>query len=299
MERLVANVTKRFDLTLWCILGGDVTVWGLEKLTWFITMLGKYDAFYAIVSNSTLVNPMWAKHLVEHGLTNWTISVDPKSLEDRETKAHAGWRAAGYFKTLGLQDIHATVTLDGQNFTGVIELVERLTEWGIWAEITPLIYGKGPGYDYGTQREFIKPLLFTKMQEERIGEVMEKLIEMKAGGYLIHNLDKYLRAWQDFVVDLHWKCKNNWNLTIEPDGTIKPCLHLHGDEIRQYNLLDENLDYQQVITAWQRDQDKQCKGCLWNCQYEAEYVFLRTGSLKAVRQYFEHGCKAVEKEYGL
>jgi len=312
IQEVVEVLDETFDLAFWCILGGDITTWynrktpwGENQLLWFVSLLSDRNIFYGITSNSVLLddNPKVIRELLDRGLTNWSVSVDPNMISafestdiDRTVKSLIGFSVIPRLLQAGVKDIHVTVTADGSNFHNLPSLVKLLSEYKVHIEITPLIYGKSEHYDFAPSKEVCEKLgiLFRWNHARRVGEIMDELIEMKRDGYLIHNSDANLKAWTNHVVGLDWRCNHMWNLSVEPDGTLSPCLQLRGNRLRKVyagNLY--KLDWSEVLEMWRADQEEQCRNCFWDCQFEAEYVY-GLGGYDAVKDYFSHGVKKVE-----
>jgi len=216
--------------------------------------------------------------------------------KDRVLKSTVGSMIIPRLLQAGVKDIHVTVTADGSSFHRLPALVRILSYYKSHIEITPLIYGKSEHYVFAPSKEECEKLgiTFKPHHVGRVGEIMEELIQMKHEGYLIHNSDANLRAWQKHVVGLDWRCNNMWNLSVESDGTLSPCLQLRGNRLRKvYAGSLYKMDWNEVMEMWREDQEEQCQGCFWDCQFEAEYLYNLDG-YGAVHNYFAHGIKEVE-----
>ncbi len=312
IQEVVEVLDETFDLAFWCILGGDVTTWydkktpwGDNQLLWFVDLLSKRNIFYGITSNSALLyeQPKVIGELMDRGLTNWSVSIDPNIFvpnekdKERILKSNMGSIVIPKLKKAGVKDIHVTVTADGSSFHKLPALVRVLSGYKVHIEITPLIYGKNEYYDFAPSKEVCEKLgiLFRWHHARRVGEIMDELIQMKREGYLIHNSDANLKAWQKHVVGLDWRCNFMWNLSVESDGALSPCLQLRGNRLRKVyagSLYKQN--WGEVMEMWRADQEEQCRGCLWDCQWESEYVY-GLGGQEAINDYFAHGIKEVER----
>lgn len=295
------NISNYFDLTLWCVLGGDIQIFGQKRMVEMTKFFEERGIFYAYVSNSGLITEAWADDLMQAGLSNWTVSMDSleyisESTEGRESKSNFARKAIDMFKSRGLNDLHCTVTVTRTTLDKVVPLVEWLTEKGVWAEITPLIYSKNDHYDFGSSPDEMADLIFREEDVPVVKKLVNELVDMKARGYMIHNLDAYLLAWPRHIVDLDWVCSAPWNITFDSDGKLRPCLHIEGEKIREFTTLNINEHtWDEIDAAFHEDQDAQCEGCLWNCQWETQYIWEKTGSLELIDLYFAHGAKDVER----
>jgi len=295
IHRVISVFKKHFSDAFLVVLGGDVTVWGKQRMIRFVNALSSLN--YAIVTNGVLIDESYLEELMIAGLKNLSLSVDPQGCMDRSKKSVKALELISLARRLGLKDRHATLTLDRKNFKDAPKLVKTLTKEGCWAEITPYIAHPSPDYDFGFYSE---SLTFKKSDYFALRSVMKELVEMKKAGYLIHNTSDYLLEFASNVCGekYPWRCKGMVNLVVDADGTLRPCLHLRGREIKQFNVLkwlqQGNVPYGDIHLAWRKDVEQQCEGCYWNCQWEAERVYDKhkhLGVEKAwgkVQDYFSH-----------
>jgi MoaA/NifB/PqqE/SkfB family radical SAM enzyme len=295
-QRVVEAIQDAFpDLTFWCLLGGDLTVWG-EELIPFVKFLSDKKLFYGITSNSVWINQDRAERLMDAGLSNWTVSCD--SLEGlvggRGAKAAAARNAIDIFRGLGLKDIHCMVTVSRDTIEGTPAVVRWLSERGIWADVAPFIWGKHGYYDYSPHGP-TKGLALMDEDVPRLRTMLNELLKMREEGFLVHNMAEYLAAWPDYIVRQDWKCRAPWNLMVDADGALKPCLHLFGKKTRDFTVWNiKERGWDAFLEAWKEDVAELCQGCFWNCQFEPEFIWQRTRSLDQIEKYFKHGSHSLD-----
>jgi len=293
--RVIAVLKRHFSDSFIVILGGDVTVWGKKRLKRFVKHLG--DLSYAIVTNGMLLDEQYIRELKACGLKNLSLSADPMGCQDRARKTSNALRVIEVAKRLGVEDLHATLTLDRENYKGATMLVKLLSKEGCWSEITPYIAYPSHDYDFGF---YDRKFAFRMSDWHALNAVMKRLVRMKREGYLIHNTSEYLLKFASNVCpdEYRYRCLGMTNLVIDADGTLRPCLHLRGNKIRRYNVLEwasvREIPFGRIHLDWKHDFKAQCHGCYWNCQVETEWVYKKykhlgvDRALKKVQDYFQH-----------
>lgn len=293
--RIITMLKKHFADSFLVILGGDVTVWGKKRLKRFVKRLGNLR--YAIVTNGVLLNEQYLRELKKCGLKNISLSADPMGCRDRSRKTQVALELVEIARKLELKDRHVTITLDSQNFKGAPALVKRLTKVECWSEITPYIAYPSPDYDFGF---YNAKFVFHMRDFYELKRTMKQLVQMKHDGFLIHNTSDYLKAFADNVCreEYKYRCTGMTNLVIDADGTLRPCLHIRGEQLRKFSVLEwvlsKKVPFKKLHTVWKADVAQQCHGCFWNCQVESEWVFKKyrslgvDGALEKVKDYFEH-----------
>lgn len=285
-------------LQFWCLLGGDVLVWK-DDLIPIVEKMSAKGLFYGITSNSVGLTEDYAKRLVDVGLSNWTVSLDSvKNLEDtRGKKAKAAIRAIKIFKELKVNDLHCTVTVSKDTIDKVIGTVRFLGRHMVWAEITPFIWGKTKDYDYSPRGGSEAQFQISDPDLPALKKLTHDLSYSRQSS-LVHNLPQYLDEWPRYAVAQDWKCRWPWNLVVDADARLKPCLHLHGKRTREFTVWDglQPGFWGAFLDAWVADVEEQCHGCYWNCQREPEIIWEKTKSLRDVERYFRHGAGVLSEK---
>jgi MoaA/NifB/PqqE/SkfB family radical SAM enzyme len=287
------------QIQFWCLLGGDLTVWG-DRLFDIVKFFADRRIFFGITSNSVWINMDRAKKLMDCGLSNWTVSLD--TLYDkggsRDKKRDAALSAIAIFRELGLKDLHCTTTVMKDTVEDVPYLVKYLTSLGVWTAIQPFIFGKSVYYDYSpTDILTISQFCFTPSDLPRLNKMIDSIEEMRGSGALIHTMPQYLKTWPRYAVKQNWKCRAPWNLVVDADGSLKPCLQLSGKRTREYTVWDLKTPgfWNNFLDDWLVDQAEQCQGCYWDCQREPEMIWDVKPDLKLIEKYFRHGGNSVAK----
>jgi len=278
------------------LLGGDVTTWG-EDLVKFAAAMSGTSIPYGFTTNGLLLTEEYLKKLKKYGLDSVSVSLDTlKTREDgnENVKSQKTIQLLPLLNKLGFKELHCTITVDNTNLVEVPSIIKYLTSQNTYSEITPMLFGKHSVYDYTSDYETLKDRLFTEKDKGRIDHTMAEVVRMKKEGYLIHNTDNYLLSWSQWGVKQQWKCNYPVNIVVDADGSMRLCLQIKGNRVARHYV--GNLDFKEFLKDWYKDYNEYCRGCYWNCAYEAKYVYEKTGSIEAVKQYFNHGVIHVEEK---
>lgn len=293
----VSNIKKlneQFDsLCFTVLLGGDITTWD-EDLVQFVGEMAKTDIPYGFTTNGLLLTNEYLTRLKNNGLDSVSVSLDTMtSRADRNErmKSLGTIMLLPRLNRLGFKDLHCTVTVDRTNLEELPKLIKFLTSQNTYSEITPMLFGKNDAYDYTSSYEDLKNRLFTEEDKGRIDAVMMEIVRMKKEGYLIHNTDNYLLSWSRWGIKQQWKCGYPVGLVADADGSMRLCLQIKGKRVTNHDI--GSLDFKKFLQDWYLDYYEFCRGCFWNCHYEAEYLYEKTGSVEAVRDYYNHNIKKV------
>lgn len=300
IHRIIDIFNKHLPDRFICILGGDVSVWKGKRLENFVEHLK--NSHYGLQTNGVLISSDYLRILEKAGLKNLSLSLDPASCGDRFEKEYAAERLVHIAKSVGIEDVHVTLTLDRRNYSDVLDVVELIDVCGAWAEITPYIAGTTKHYDFG---RYDMDLAFTKKDLFGLKIIMERLKIMKRSGVRIHTTEEYLDKFAENVCVMpkyKFRCSGMVNLVVDSDGSLRPCLHIRGDKIRKINILDfenvEKIHWNEIIqNQWFDDVQKQCRGCFWDCQAELNWIYNKnyklgeTAVMAKVNNWFNHGAK--------
>lgn len=299
-EQWVSHLKKlneQFDsLCFTVLLGGDITTWG-DDLVKFVGEMAKTNIPYGFTTNGLLLTEEYLKKLKKNGLDSVSVSLDTlKTRGDKnETIKSVGTKVLlPLLNKLGFKELHCTITVDNTNLEELPSIIKYLTSQNTYSEITPMLFGKSEAYDYTSSYEVLENRLLTEKDKGRIDHVMMGIVRMKKEGYLIHNTDNYLLSWSQWGIKQQWKCRYPVGLVADADGFMRLCLQIKGERVTKHNI--GSLDFKKFLQDWYLDYHKLCRGCYWNCHYEAEYLYRKTGSVEAVRDYYNHNVKKAEGE---
>jgi MoaA/NifB/PqqE/SkfB family radical SAM enzyme len=243
------------------ILGGEPLEYpGFEKL---IMLLGR--ANYSVTSNSLLLTETLAKRLASYGLPNWTVSIDlPEELGDPRDKA--GFRAIRIMKSVGIPDIHVTVTVYPWNVKHLRRLFRQLKELDVHIEVTFASWANSKDYD-----SF--PYMGIKYTPEMVEEIRRAVLEDLSGYPMWHGVDSMFTEDIESMLENRYSCSGPFVLTVDEDGHMRLCRDIPGKRVRKYELDQSILFWSDFARDWYADKAELCNGCNWDCIYMAEKGF--------------------------
>jgi MoaA/NifB/PqqE/SkfB family radical SAM enzyme len=292
---ILKKINEQFsNICFTVLLGGDITTWG-EDLVKFVAAMSNTEISYAFTTNGLLLTETYLKKLKKYGLNSISLSLDTLKIrkdKHENIKSQTTVKLLPLLNTLGFEELHCTVTVDNTNLEEIPEIIEFLTNQKTYSEITPMLYGKNSSYDYTSDYKTLKNRLFTVEDVGKINEVMQKVIEMKKEGYLVHNTNDYLLNWSKWGIKQNWKCGYPVNLVADADGSMRLCLQIKGNSVTKHHI--GSLDFGAFLKDWYKDYNEFCQGCYWNCSAESKFIYEKTGSIEAVKQYFNHAVMEID-----
>jgi len=272
-KKMEALSIMKYDLGINFVIlfGGEPLELG-ENLETLIVYCNSIGMEYAITSNSVMLTEEKAKRLTLIGLKNWSVSIDGSDCNSGaiKSKSSKGFKDLLMFKEMGVLDLHATLTLTKNNIDYVIPILEELNKHNIWMEITALHFSKGHYYDFASPREEMKSLVLTEEDIPKVQSLMEELKKKKQEGFKIHNEIEFFDEFTHYCLEQNWRCKTISNITIDADGKMRTCLHYN----RKSDFTIFDLKNKVNFTKFLEEQEIEithCRGCFWDCRWQAEY----------------------------
>lgn len=260
---LYLTVTEFFD-----IIGGEpLEYWkpfeGLLEI-----VKGLRNVEYAITSNSLLLTWDRAKKLAEAGLKNWSVSIDyPRELARYDPRVYAGWRALEWFKKLGVEDLHVTITLYPDNVKYFPIVVKELMELEVWIEPTFAMWAKAPWYD--SFPALIKP----DWKAEHLEYIREGIELLKNYKYFHGMPEMFTGEGLEQMLNANFKCGRLYDPVIDEDGHMRLCRDIAGNRVRRWHALDIVEHLEEYMEDWRKDYEELCRGCNWDCVWLASHSF--------------------------
>jgi MoaA/NifB/PqqE/SkfB family radical SAM enzyme len=190
------------------------------------------------VTNGSLFTEEKYISLKRAGVDRFSISLDFPDERHDEFRRHPGlYRHLSELipylaKRFGGEDIALNSCITGRNFTHILQLYEKASEWGV-----SISYSAYSVLRTGNENYFIKD----KKDLAELKRGIERLIELKRKGECkilnpISNLYNTYRFFKNGVIE---KCRAGMRfLVVRPDGTLNPCSMHPG---RQYKTQKEML----------------------------------------------------------
>ena len=256
------------------IIGGEPTLYpGIEDI---IHYMEDIDAVYSLVTNSTSKREVYKK-LVNKGLSSISLSMDYHNTKNKK-------RSSDIVKSEAAKDLvlYLRQTL---KYKGEIVLVSVLRDCVVEEMYDVLNFAEG------FNCKWVFCVMQSYNQESRgLSNPSGNIPEMEVVGnktkdfilYLIENYPSIKTTFADpleylkFAIDRAndkklWKCKTGTNPAIDADGKIWACMDYIGKT--GININDPFFNIDSMINNI-REEVKNCNGCVWNCTYIAEQVYL-------------------------
>lgn len=246
--------------------GGEILL--RPDLSEIINHCNKVDANYTIISNSTAeLDSLREKFFNEVGhVKGWTASVDPGFEQEGDTdearKSHAGYYLLKeLIKNKLVDDPVAEITCDKDSIFKAEETIKKLSEEGIYSDLTVLDVAKTNWYDFSavTSEEPLVP------KTEEVKQVFDNLIN---SDYKIHMKESLLpRIYDILPANLDCKLEDELHsICIDSDGKLRLCLRIKGYSTDKFNALQLfTKDREEIEEALGSDKEVLCKGCSHTC----------------------------------
>lgn len=266
---------KAMGVTAVSVNGGEPLLH--RDLLRIVSLCSNNDITPVLMTNGLLLPEYWEK-LGEAGLRYIIISVDSFDKKNYEMqrgasfeKAMEGIEAALRLKNKFGASVHITSVLTKENAILLPDMIARLTDKGIWMQISPYHHFNPHQKD---------ELSITSAGE--IQSLTNCLLEMKREGYLIANSKGFIEHLPDFFLKKkripdNYECLIGYtNLFIDAYGNVKPCWASCFDSLG-------NIKEKSLKEMWESNRMKQyraqmlqgrCEGCWYLCTGEVT-MFLK------------------------
>jgi MoaA/NifB/PqqE/SkfB family radical SAM enzyme len=271
---IIDRLMKHNKDIFFILFGGEPFLYkGLSDVVLHMNMS---NANYTIISNcSELIKPRINELLSSVGkIKGFTASVDPgfwldEYNDDEIYKSRNGFDMLETLNKNGwVEDPVAEITVDNHNITHLEETVKRLSDKGIYSDITVLDIAKNNYYDFSA---ITNPTLLVQPTEETLS-IFNRL---KYGDYKIHMKNILLDSIYNILpanLDCRLGIGNLHNITIECDGTMRCCGRIRGRRTPEFMAIDlfddEGRDTDMKVRiedAIEIDKALLCNGCSWTC----------------------------------
>ena len=245
-----------------CLLGGDISF--MEDVPDFLGTMNYLNLPYGFQTSAIRTSLMKQVYMDLHNLSISADFVTFKEDKWRYLKEFCGLGWAKKCKEINPGvDVHATVTIDKLNVNRVAKGIMRLSDLGIWSELT-FLHWKKPGFD----------LVFDmKDQAASIDDVKrlaDQVLSLKQLGYLVHSSVEFISSWETYLGGLSWRCDHPYVLMLDADLTMRMCLHHPGRRVRDWSIfhLKNQSSWLIFLKVWEEDRLELCPSCFWDCQFE-------------------------------
>jgi MoaA/NifB/PqqE/SkfB family radical SAM enzyme len=264
--RLVVRRMKALGVETFVIAGGEPTL----KMNALLESLREIAQPQPSKGTSILVSngqrlwrhPELCSELLAAGLDGYSSSVDDEHLapEGVLDVGDNGLQTLRLMRLLGCDDCTASLVLYRKNADVLPELIEELSEEGIWTVLSVVhAQADASGFEF---RSWDASLLPSREQVERFTErVLKAWPRLK-----VHTPKAYFERLPAVYSEdgkYKWHCTRPGRLEVDADGCLKPCTDLRTD-LSVLTATDGEL-----YSAWQSAASK-CPGCYYACTAGAE-----------------------------
>ena len=251
------------------LYGGEPTMYtGLIDV---VKHLNKIDANYTIISNCSEEAKVVIFELLEQvgRIKGLTASIDP--VLDEKNKSHIIYKSQSGFQLLKtlinqkvVDDPVAEITANSKTIFNIKNLIELLSEEGIYSDLTVIDIAKNSFYDFSSITD--ESLLVHKSLE--VKQIFDDLVNSK---YKIHMKEWLLPLIYEILparLDCGLTPSKFHNVTIDSDGTLRLCLRIRGYNSPKYTideLLNRTIIEKSTVVDMLKDKDLYCQNCSWTC----------------------------------
>jgi MoaA/NifB/PqqE/SkfB family radical SAM enzyme len=166
-------------------------------------------------------------------------------------------------------ELNVNLVMTGKNIDSVIPTIQLIHEFHIPISISFIVrntYTEKP----------LDPLLFfdDPQGRNRLFEVLDAIIEMRAKGYNIIDPAQYFHDIREFMINgLDWGCQaGEYYFSVDCDGKFQVCSALPPED---FTIFDIDRSYYRTLADLRRKRMTACrKDCMSNCFYDTSY-FIR------------------------
>lgn len=222
------------------------------------------------------------KVLHNYGAKSISMSYDINPLEKSSSlKTSKCIEGLEYFKSLGnIRDIAAIATVTKNNYQGLLWMIEKMSQKGIWTFFDLVHPDLGhPGSKCKGEN---KSLLFeTEKDREELIKTLEAVLTMKKQGFLCHTTPNFVNVLKSLERDnkdmYSWCCADHkefpsW-VTIDCDGSVISCDDFHTENPNIKFDMTRLSDNWKAFKVYWKDEIKHHKcTCCWNTHIDSHAV---------------------------
>ncbi len=292
--KILKNIGVNFNL----ILGNETWLLGVH----LVDIMKSNQTPYALYT--TCPEPFFSMYklyyFVEGGIDNLSCGIDypPPYEESRYTddswkKSKAAWEGFTWFKEhFPTLDSQGTITVHRGNFKLLPELVDKLSELGVFVGINFIHWNKDGNFDFFPSKKEIQDLLFQKEDLPVLKNILDSIVE-KPG--LLQN-PEFIMQSPEMLTNMGWHCHGNpySGPTIDSDGQLRVCGYRRGVRTPKFSI----FDLPERIVEWQeavRLDAMDCPGCAWSYPWMFHY-WENVGGDMGKDVFVKHAGSHIDKE---
>lgn len=230
---------------------------------------------------------------------DWPLSYLEKKdelIEDSERKSLDAWRGFHWGKSNHPEmDTHGTITLHRKNLRFLPEIIDGLSDWGVFSAVNFLHWNSDGNFDFFPKKEELSDFAFPDDPEfvDMAKDVFAKVLERPG---LLQN-PEILTAPVEKMMSMGWHCNGDpyGGPTIDADGTLRLCGYRKGKETPKFTI----FDLPRNLGAWReavKTDAIDCPGCAWSYPWLYHYYQSIGDTTLGQAVFNRHAGKHIPKE---
>ncbi len=291
------DIMKSYGVGFIVLFGGEPTL--RHDLPELIRYLNSINMPHTIITNSyKLTGTLTLHNILRANPYSISVSINhprtdnPTNEFDDEIKTDYGWELLDYIQKFSKHfgftgELVANMAVTKPNILQLPSMVETLTKMNVWS-IMSFIHLCDPHestywWYRGPKNSDNENLLFKPEDKDLIHNTAQYFID-NYDRLKLHNGKEYFAEWERYGITQDWHCKQFTCPSINPDGTLMPCID--RTFTKPFNILTLAGHEAEML----KDFDyvtKQCSGCAWDHLIETGR-YAELGMADKGKQHFAH-----------
>ena len=213
--------------------------------------------------------------------------------DDSWLKSKDAWKGFTWIKEhFPDVDTQGTVTVHKGNYTHLPQLVQQLSEIGVFIGINFIHWNSDGKFDFFPSKEEIKDLLFEEEDLPKLREILDWVLEQKS---LLQN-PEFIKEDVKMLTGMGWHCQGDpiGGPTIDSDGRLRVCGYRKGIETQKFTIFDLPEKEEEWKEAVYTDA-MECPGCSWSYPWMFKY-WQENDKEMGKNVFVKHGGNAIDKD---
>ena len=262
----VIDILECYKINKIVILGGEPTLY--PDIVTIVDYIVNNKKMECSLTTNGINNKDIIDKLIKTGITSLGVSVDnldfKKSISPLKCKS--GLEVISQY--CNSNRIVSYIVLSKKNIDSITELIKYFDSINVKSYILPYHWGNINDFDH-RKEESLDNAFITDEDISKLGNVIDRIIEMKKTGVSIVNSTMFLENIKKHIRNLDWKCSGLSELRVDSDGSLACCCDKIGEKSQNYSIFDLKDQYSNFINDRNEDAST-CKGCLWPSAFESE-----------------------------
>ena len=167
-------------------------------------------------------------------------------------------------------DCHATITVHKENIEYVPSMIRQFSMFGITIHLNFIHWNKDGGYDFFSDENELRDLLFRTKSDLRMVENIFETIPVLPDSK-IFGIEMFSEPMEK-LINMKWHCGGDpsGGPTVDADGSLRCCGYRRGKRTPKLSIFDlpeKWVDWK--LNVFEDAMD--CPGCAWACSWVYNY----------------------------